>query len=266
MMKLRTWKKLCIIHSSDIILSDWNIETCIFWSSWETLHTLENAIHINFAFEYEKCQLFKRLSLKARGLFPQKSISLSQTADISVLKTLLSAAFPKSARPIHHDGSKLCPNIRPHGQKHQALELHYCKAESRRLFRINSLCEGSSEHKAFLCAPSVSEWLNMHQTGKHDIQKASDLKLDRNRASSNGRSTNGPLRWPAPGQAKETLDTFLTSRWANVHLRHCSLSEEHPVGLSCGLVTTGFWETSSDHKLMNVPLSEHSTDVGEVMC
>lgn len=86
--------------------------------------------------------------------------------------------------------------------------------------------------------------------------------------SSNGRSTNGPLRWPAPGQAKEALDTLLRSlirlHAEQVHI--CSLSEEHPVGLSCGPVTTGLRETSSDLKLMSVPLSEHSTDVGEIMC
>ncbi len=193
-----------------------------------------------------------------------------------------------SVRTIHHDRSEpLAPqtthSVRPHGQKHQRLKHDYRKPKSRCLLRISSLCEEGS-----ISVCSVCQWTtrvqmhNMHDPAcirQQNIQNA--LTLDygtqleawlQNSSThsdgSNARSTNGPLRWPAPGQAKETLDSLLRSlmRLHAEQARICSLSEEHPVGLSCGLVTTGFWETSSDHKLMNVPLSEHSTDVGEVMC
>lgn len=147
-------------------------------------------------------------------------------------------------RPIHHDGSEpLAPqtthSVRPHGQKHQALKHDYRKPKSRCLLGISSLCEGGS---IYVC--SVCQWTtrvqmhNMHDPAcirQQNIQNALTLdygtqleawlhKSSTHSDGSNARSTNGPLRWPAPGQAKETLDTspafpHETSCRASTHLQ-----------------------------------------------
>lgn len=162
-----------------------------------------------------------------------------------------------SARPIHHDGSKtLAPHkkhfVRPHGQEHLALKLKKEQTKIKMLaqnqfimWRMKYFCLLSAMHNMHDLACSGQPNTQNALPSDYGTQLETWLRKSSARSDgSNGRSTNGPLRWPTSGQAKETLNTLRSLVRLHAEQVHiCSLSEENPVGLSCGLVTTGFWES-----------------------
>lgn len=119
-------------------------------------------------------------------------------------------------------------NLRCHKQhflfdpmgRNKAMKHDYRKPTSRCLLRISSLYEvfrfaqSISERLVCKCTPPLASDNRISKI--HWLDNGTQLEAWLHKSStrsdgSNARSPNGPLRWPAPGQAKETLDSLLRS-------------------------------------------------------